>query len=166
MSLTTLSARALAADVAAVVLAEQYDSVEPRVVAIEGSIEEWHTLAPFASLLCNAPVITLGICPAAEAGADLPEALRSCDLHVLLGDAADGVPVRSRVVGTLDEARAWVMSLEASVRSAGAPALTAAQTLRLTARLPVAEALVVESLAYSMLQAGPAHRKWLERRAS
>lgn len=36
--------------------------------------------------------------------------------------------------------------------------------LRLTERLPVADGLVVESLAYSMLLAGPEHRRWLERR--
>ncbi|HVW81608.1 MAG TPA: enoyl-CoA hydratase/isomerase family protein [Mycobacteriales bacterium] len=37
--------------------------------------------------------------------------------------------------------------------------------LRVTAGMPVEDALVVESLAYSTLQAGPEHRAWLAARA-
>lgn len=40
-------------------------------------------------------------------------------------------------------------------------AVVAAQTLRRTAALSLADGLLVESLAYAVLQAGPEHRRWL-----
>lgn len=39
-------------------------------------------------------------------------------------------------------------------------AMVAAQTLRRTAALSLADGLLVESLAYAVLQAGPEHRRW------
>jgi enoyl-CoA hydratase/carnithine racemase len=43
-------------------------------------------------------------------------------------------------------------------------ATTLAQVLRISPALPLPAALVIESLAYSMLQAGPDHREWLATR--
>ena len=46
-------------------------------------------------------------------------------------------------------------------RRSPAAAVVAAQTLRLTARLGLADGLFAESLAYATLQAGPEHARWL-----
>ncbi len=54
--------------------------------------------------------------------------------------------------------------VRAGVRAAPEAAVVAAQTLRRTARLSLADGLLVESLAYATLQAGPEHAKWLEAR--
>lgn len=54
--------------------------------------------------------------------------------------------------------------VHAGARAAPEAAVVAAQTLRRTARLPLADGLLVESLAYATLQAGPEHAKWLEAR--
>jgi len=43
-------------------------------------------------------------------------------------------------------------------------AVVAAQVLRVNERLPAADGLVVESLAYATLQSGPEHQAWLARR--
>ena len=50
------------------------------------------------------------------------------------------------------------------VRAAPTASVVAAQTLRLGTRLGVADALLVESLAYATLQAGPEHARWLQDR--
>ena len=52
-------------------------------------------------------------------------------------------------------------SLLARIRQAPLAAMTLVQTLRVTANLPVAQALTVESLAYATLQGGPEFRRWL-----
>jgi enoyl-CoA hydratase/carnithine racemase len=64
------------------------------------------------------------------------------------------------VSGGLEAARA----VEAAVRRNPIAATTLAQVLRVGVTLGVGGALTVESLAYSALQAGPEHRRWLETR--
>lgn len=54
--------------------------------------------------------------------------------------------------------------LEAAVEANPLAARTLVGVLRATEALPVPEGLLVESLAYSMLLAGPEFRTWLERR--
>ncbi|MHB1777607.1 MAG: enoyl-CoA hydratase/isomerase family protein [Acidimicrobiales bacterium] len=54
--------------------------------------------------------------------------------------------------------------LESACERAPLAATTLAELLRLSSRLSVPAALVAESLAYGMLQAGPEHRRWLEGR--
>ena len=77
---------------------------------------------------------------------------------VLISAAAD--PPRPWVgAGELEGATG---SVEAAVRRNPQAATTLAQVLRVAAPLGPAAALVVESLAYSTLQAGPEHRVWLE----
>lgn len=55
--------------------------------------------------------------------------------------------------------------LEAAVAASPHAAVTLVQVLRATEPSPVADALVVESLAYSMLQHGTEFLAWLDRRA-
>jgi len=54
--------------------------------------------------------------------------------------------------------------LESACERAPLAATTLVELLRLSPRLTVPAALVAESLAYGMLQAGPEHRRWLEGR--
>ena len=53
-------------------------------------------------------------------------------------------------------------SLIANIRQSPIAATALVQLLRLNARLPLADALVAESLAYSTLQAGPEFKRWLD----
>jgi len=54
-----------------------------------------------------------------------------------------------------------IAALERAIRAAPVAASVLAQTLRLTERLPVADGLIAESHAYSMLQGGAEFRRWL-----
>ncbi len=63
-----------------------------------------------------------------------------------------------------DPAQEAARKVEEAVRRNPLAATTLAQVLRVGATLGAAAALVVESLAYSTLQAGPEHRHWLETR--
>lgn len=59
----------------------------------------------------------------------------------------------------------WLPSVTAAVARSPLATVALAQLLRLGAGLAVADGLVAESFAYSMLQAGPEHRRWLAGRA-
>ncbi len=65
------------------------------------------------------------------------------------------------VVVATDDALARVL---AGIAGAPFAAATLVQTLRASATLSTADALVVESLAYATLQAGPEHARWLATR--
>ncbi|HEY3810974.1 MAG TPA: enoyl-CoA hydratase/isomerase family protein [Acidimicrobiales bacterium] len=67
-------------------------------------------------------------------------------------------------VGAGAEVADAAQALAAAVRRHPQAATTLAQVLRISPALPVPAALVIESLAYSMLQAGPEHREWLASR--
>ena len=54
-------------------------------------------------------------------------------------------------------------AIAATVRAAPLASVTLAGLLELTAQVPVADGLVAESLAYSMLLAGPEFRSWRDR---
>jgi enoyl-CoA hydratase/carnithine racemase len=79
---------------------------------------------------------------------------------VLLTNAPDA-PAPWAHCASLDAA---VAELDAAVRAAPVAATTLVQVLRATERLPVAAALTVESMAYSMLQHGETFRSWLRSR--
>jgi enoyl-CoA hydratase/carnithine racemase len=55
-----------------------------------------------------------------------------------------------------------IEAIESVVSAHAHAATTLVQVLRVSERLTVDSALVVESLAYATLQAGPDHRRWLE----
>ena len=82
-----------------------------------------------------------------------------------VGAALARLPVVSIAVGA--GGGSWDVVVEepepaiAGVRAAPMASVVAAQTLRRSARLEVADALLVESLAYATLQAGPEHAAWL-----
>jgi Enoyl-CoA hydratase/isomerase len=90
---------------------------------------------------------------------------------VVVGDA-ESVPAAGDValaeapnppgpwVGGLDDV-AWASFAE-RVRSRPGAAIVLVQLLRMSSRLPVADALTAESIAYGLLQASPEHRAWLE----
>jgi hypothetical protein len=74
--------------------------------------------------------------------------------------AADGAAVAPRPVVAVADAAAAVAEVAGSVAAAPLAAVTLVGLLRLTSALPVPDALVAESLAYSMLLAGPEFARW------
>jgi enoyl-CoA hydratase/carnithine racemase len=102
------------------------------------------------------------------------------ETYVLAGGVvvgiADGTPDTAPDVydvlltATPNPPRPWVTAasiadLECPVHAAPAAATALVQVLRATESLPVAAALNVESMAYSMLQHGDAFRRWLRANA-
>lgn len=85
---------------------------------------------------------------------------RPCPVIGLANDAHDNGVIRACDVRVADLAEA--SSLITNIRQSPIAAAVLVQLLRLNARLPLADALVAESLAYSTLQAGPEFKKWLE----
>ena len=82
-----------------------------------------------------------------------------------VGSALASLPVVSVAVGT--GGNAWDIVADdpepiiAAVAAAPGASVVAAQTLRRGERLGPTDALLVESLAYATLQAGPEHARWL-----
>ena len=82
-----------------------------------------------------------------------------------LGTALASLPVVSVAVGSGGES--WDLALDdpgpalKGLRANPQAAVVAAQTLRRTGQLGLLDALLVESLAYATLQAGPEHARWL-----
>ena len=85
-----------------------------------------------------------------------------------VGTALAALPVVSVAVGSGGEA--WDLTLDdpgpalEGLRANPQASVVAAQTLRRNARLGLLDALLVESLAYATLQAGPEHARWLAQR--
>lgn len=102
------------------------------------------------------PCVLVGVSTAAVAPPPPPGP------DVLLSGAADPP---APWVGAGDDAGAAARAVEAAVRLHPQAATTLAQVLRMGSSLAAAEALLVESLAYATLQAGPEHRDWLRRLA-
>jgi len=85
-----------------------------------------------------------------------------------VGGALAALPVVSVAVGAGGES--WDMTLDdpgpalEGLRANPQAAVVAAQTLRRTGQLGLLDGLLVESLAYATLQAGPEHARWLAQR--
>ncbi len=85
-----------------------------------------------------------------------------------VGTALAGLPVVSIAVGA--GGQSWDLALDdpdpvlEGLRANPQVSVVAAQTLRLCTRLSLSDALLVESLAYATLQAGPEHARWLAQR--
>jgi len=62
------------------------------------------------------------------------------------------------------DADAWLAKVRSACDLAPNAAVALVQLLRQSARLPIAEGLVAESVTYSMLQSGAEHRRWLATR--
>jgi enoyl-CoA hydratase/carnithine racemase len=103
----------------------------------QGSMPEAHAQRLIAWLSQRAcPVIGIA------SDADNSAVIRACDVRVAT------VPATAALI--------------ANIRQSPIAAAVLVQLLRLNARLPLADALVAESLAYSTLQAGPEFKKWLD----
>jgi enoyl-CoA hydratase/carnithine racemase len=120
------------------------------VVDVDGG-EPADSLQPPAGLPCVIVAMsTARSAPPAPAGPD-----------VLISAAAEPPPPW---VGAGDGARDAVHAVVAAVNRNPQAATTLVQVLRLGPALGPADALVLESLAYSTLQAGPEHQAWLDHR--
>ena len=84
-------------------------------------------------------------CPVIAVGLGLREELREAT-DVIVEDAVAAEPVLN------------------NIRRSPLAAMMLVQVLRMTQHLPIDQALTVESLAYSALQAGPEFRRWLAKR--
>jgi len=73
-------------------------------------------------------------------------------------------PAAPRPWVTCPDLPAVVASLDSACRASPRAAIALAQLLRFSPALSVPDALVAESFVYSMLQSGPEHRAWLDRR--
>jgi hypothetical protein len=116
-------------------------------------------------LACDAPAkafsptsIAVGV---DRAGA-MPE-VNPADFDLLLTVAPQ--PARYWIAVNAAELDSMLEDLCARVREFGLPAAVLAQVLRVGAGLAVAEALLLESFAYSALLGGQAFRDWLRKRA-
>lgn len=108
----------------------------------------------------GAPLLLLELSPpcAADDAAVLGAWLRALPAPVI-GVGAEDAPLAAHcdaVVAT----RADAAALETQIRRAPIAAMVLVQLLRATDALPLADALVAESLAYATLQAGPEFRAW------
>ena len=102
---------------------------------------------------------------AAEAGAPAVMVDVGDDPADDLGTALAALPVVSVAMGAGGES--WDLAVDdpgpalEGLRANPQAAVVAAQTLRRTGQLGLPDALLVESLAYAALQAGPEHARWL-----
>jgi hypothetical protein len=77
------------------------------------------------------------------------------------GDGSDG---DWNFRGTSAAVGEWLERLADRVGAVGLAGIAAARLVHETAALPIGHALFIESLTYSMLQAGPIHQQWLQQR--
>jgi enoyl-CoA hydratase/isomerase-like protein len=90
--------------------------------------------------------------------------LNAADFDLLLTAAPQ--PTRDWIAVDAAEIDAMLEHLGAQVRGFGLPAAVLAQVLRTASALPVADALLLESFAYSALLGGQAFRDWLLKRGA
>ncbi|HEX4863474.1 MAG TPA: hypothetical protein VFV02_05350, partial [Acidimicrobiales bacterium] len=102
----------------------------------------------------NLPVVLVGV---SRTGGAPPEVASAADILLAEDPAAPApwVSASENVVGELAR-------IEAATSSNPLATTTLMQVLRASDGLPAEAALVLESLAYATLQAGPEHRAWLD----
>jgi enoyl-CoA hydratase/carnithine racemase len=133
----------------------QFD-VQASGIAAEVAIVDLACDAPPAALSPTAIVIGVD-----RAGA-MPM-LNAADFDLLLTVAPQ--PTHDWIAVNAAEIDSMLEHLCAQVRGFGLPAAVLAQVLRIGSGLPVPEALLLESFAYSALLGGQAFRDWLLKRA-
>lgn len=132
---------------------------QPTVVVVEGSVEEWRGARMWSPI---GGTIVVGL---VRGGDDWVEGLAGeCDLRALCGGRAIDPRHWNLHATTESEIDAWIGAIERSLAERPLTAGVLAGCLRVTTRIAASEGLVVESLAYSMLQSGPEHQSWLHSR--
>ncbi|MDT5027979.1 MAG: hypothetical protein QOE61_4405 [Micromonosporaceae bacterium] len=126
-------------------------------------VHDWHgSVVERAETVASGPTcILIGLAhrPLPPTSTRVLDAL-TCML--MAAGAMNGAPVPHTCV-EVEDLDGAADALAASAGSAPFAALTLAGLLRVTAQLSVPDGLVAESLAYSMLLAGPEFRAWLAR---
>ena len=105
------------------------------------------------------PAVVIGVSRAGDQS-ELPPAL-AVDV-LLCGHRSPPRPW----VGAPDGVDAALAALLEHITAAATPSVTLAQLLRLSADVPIAQALIAESLVYSTLQSGADFQRWLETRGA
>ena len=105
-------------------------------------------------LLANLPVVLVGV---SRTRATYPAATAAPD--ILLTEAADAP---APWVCASEDIHTDLEDIQTSVSANPLAATTLMQVLRSSEGSPAEAALVLESLAYATLQAGPEHRRWLD----
>lgn len=131
-------------------LAETLDERGSAAVILDGSLADW-TVSDTEAIR-SIPAVTIGV--ARGAGA-LPAAAAACDLLLAIGARGDGLDAPQA------EVDAWIDARCAELARAPLALTVLSRTLRLAEGRPAAEALLAESSAYSVLQEGPEHKRWL-----
>jgi len=140
-------------------LEDALDECAEAVVVIDGLEADWSAID--ATHVRSIAAVTLAV--VRDAGPKPPPASAACDLCACVGDAGGEAWQWAGLSAELD---GWIESLANRVRTSPLAVTALARTLRLTERLSIQDGLVVESLAYSVLQAGPEHQRWLANRNS
>lgn len=131
------------------------------VVVVDGDVADWQATGTrhpdrAAGRLAGCPLVTVGVVRGGPAPAAAGTLAAGCDLRVqVTSTGGGGDPLFTVVCGPSVRAEVVARWL-AGVVAAPVACLVAAQLLR--AHRP---SLTAESLGYSMLQGGPAHRAWL-----
>ncbi|MER7007886.1 enoyl-CoA hydratase/isomerase family protein [Dactylosporangium sp. NPDC000555] len=138
---------------------------ETALAVLDGTDEDWLRLsaaASFAAAMAGLPALTVGRARGDTPGlpgADGPLGL--CDLRARAGPGApDDWTVAGTGTAVTDRLAAWEAAF---VAPRAVAALTAARLVR-QPPASAAHGLFLESLAYTALQSGDAHRDWLARR--
>lgn len=128
-------------------------------LAVPGASEVWSALAGACCLVVEARA---GESPGRDGGARRAlAALRTLPCPTILLTPAVAAPAPWHdAFDVVASAESDVDALTAGIARAPIAAATLVQTLRATAALAIPDALTVESLAYSTLQAGPEHAAW------
>jgi hypothetical protein len=129
-------------------LPDALDERAAAIVVVDGPLHDW--LAVDRADVRAIPAVTLAV--VRDANPEQAPATAGCDLSAR---------------GTDDsQVEAWVEDVAERVNNSPLAVTALARTLRITEEMSVADGLVVESLAYSVLQAGPEHQRWLAQRGS
>jgi hypothetical protein len=140
-------------------LDDALDQRASSLVVLDGPVAAWESLDTEG--LKSIAAVTLAV--VRNGTAEPPAAAAACDLCASVnGDIGEGW----EWLGPGSDLDGWIDLVAARLDRSPLAATVLARTLRLTECAPVADALVVESLAYSVLQAGPEHQQWLTNRHS
>lgn len=112
------------------------------------------------------PSVVIGVSESGRSAHDLsPETAESLDIVLVPEGSGAGAAARPGVAVAVADVRQELERLRAVVDGSPLASVVLLQVLRSSAP-SLAHDLVLESLAYSLLQAGPEHRRWLEARSA